>query len=76
MSVFTSFEGDSLCGLPLISRRTACAAVLAILATGVASVPPLTASTSPTILAPNDAGGDLFGNVATGEVGGINPGMS
>ena len=43
-------------------RRIAGAAALALLATGVASVPALAASTSPTILAPNDgAGGDLFG---------------
>jgi FG-GAP repeat len=45
-----------------LARRSACAAALAVLATGVASVPALAASTSPTILAPNDgAGGDLFG---------------
>jgi hypothetical protein len=45
-----------------LARRSACAAALAILATGVASVPALAASTSPTTLAPNDgAGGDLFG---------------
>jgi hypothetical protein len=45
-----------------LARRSACAAALAILATGIASVPALAATTSPTVLAPNDgAGGDLFG---------------
>jgi FG-GAP repeat len=46
-------------------RRSACAAVLALLATGVASVPALAAGTSPTTLAPRDgAAGDLFGESA------------
>jgi trimeric autotransporter adhesin len=56
-----------------LARRGACAAALAILATGVASVPALAASTSPTILAPNDgAGGDLFGeSTATSTTGGV-----
>jgi hypothetical protein len=45
-----------------LARRSACAAALAILATGIASVPALAATTGPTVLAPNDgAGGDLFG---------------
>jgi hypothetical protein len=45
-----------------LARRSACAVALAILATGIASVPALAASTSPTTLAPNDgAGDDLFG---------------
>jgi hypothetical protein len=56
-----------------LARRSACAAALAILATGVASVPALGASTSPTILAPNDgAGGDLFGeSTATSSNGAV-----
>ena len=46
-------------------RRSACAATLALLVTGVASVPALAASTSPATLAPSDgAGGDLFGESA------------
>jgi len=46
-------------------RRSACAAALALVATGVASVPALAASTSPTTLAPSDGvGGDLFGESA------------
>ena len=45
-----------------LARRSAYAAALAILVTGVASVPALAASTTPTTLAPNDGvGGDLFG---------------
>jgi hypothetical protein len=45
-----------------LARRSACAAALAILAAGIASVPALAATTGPTVLAPNDgAGGDLFG---------------
>ena len=56
-----------------LARRSACAAALATLATGVASVPALAASTSPTILAPNDgAGGDLFGeSTATSSNGAV-----
>lgn len=43
-------------------RRGACAAALAILAAGAASVPALAAGTTPTTLAPSDGvGGDLFG---------------
>jgi hypothetical protein len=43
-------------------RRSAYAAALALLVTGVASVPALAAGTTPTTLAPNDGvGGDLFG---------------
>ena len=43
-------------------RRGAYAAALALLVTGVASVPALAAGTTPTTLAPNDGvGGDLFG---------------
>jgi hypothetical protein len=46
-------------------RRSACAAALALLATGVASVPALAAGTRPATLAPSDgAGGDLFGESA------------
>jgi FG-GAP repeat protein len=46
-------------------RRSACAAALALLATGVASVPALAAGTSPVTLAPKDGvTGDLFGESA------------
>jgi len=46
-------------------RRGACATALALLVTGVASVPAVAASTSPATLAPRDgAGGDLFGESA------------
>jgi FG-GAP repeat len=46
-------------------RRSACAAALALLATGAASVPALATSTSPVTLAPKDgAAGDLFGESA------------
>jgi hypothetical protein len=46
-------------------RRGACAAALALLATGAASVPALAAGTSPVTLAPKDgAVGDLFGESA------------
>jgi hypothetical protein len=46
-------------------RRSACAAALALLATGAASVPALAADISPVILAPKDgAAGDLFGESA------------
>src|SRR5580700_1050539 len=46
-------------------RRSACAAALALLATGVASVPALAAGASPVTLAPKDgAVGDLFGESA------------
>ena len=56
-----------------LARRSACAAALAILATGIASVPALAASTSPTTLAPNDGvGGDLFGeSTATSATGAV-----
>jgi hypothetical protein len=43
-------------------RRSAYAAALALMVTGVASVPALAATTTPTTLAPSDGvGGDLFG---------------
>ena len=46
-------------------RRSACAAALALLATGVASVPALAAGTRPATLAPSDGvAGDLFGESA------------
>jgi hypothetical protein len=46
-------------------RRSACAAALALLATGVASVPAQAADTRPVTLAPSDgAMGDLFGESA------------
>ena len=46
-------------------RRSACAAALALLATGVASAPALAAGPRPATLAPRDgAGGDLFGESA------------
>jgi hypothetical protein len=46
-------------------RRSACAAALALLATGAAGVPALAAGTSPATLAPKDgAVGDLFGESA------------
>jgi trimeric autotransporter adhesin len=46
-------------------RRSACAAALALLATGAASVPALAAGTGPVTLAPKDgAAGDLFGESA------------
>jgi hypothetical protein len=53
-------------------RRSACAAALALLATGVASVPAL-AATTPTTLAPSDgAAGDLFGeSTATSTTGAV-----
>ena len=45
-----------------LARRSAYAAAMALLVTGVASVPALAAGTTPTTLAPNDGvGGDLFG---------------
>src|ERR1700729_1966196 len=48
-----------------LARRSACAATLALLATGAASVPALAAGTSPVTLAPKDgAVGDLFGESA------------
>src|SRR3984885_5940783 len=54
-------------------RRSACAAALALLATGVASVPALAATTTPTTLAPSDgAAGDLFGeSTATSSNGAV-----
>src|ERR1700735_5421702 len=53
-------------------RRSACAAALPLLATGVASVPAL-AATTPTTLAPSDgAAGDLFGeSTATSTTGAV-----
>jgi FG-GAP repeat len=46
-------------------RRSVCAAALALLATGAASVPALADGTRPVTLAPSDgAGGDLFGESA------------
>jgi FG-GAP repeat len=56
-----------------IVHRSAYAAALALLVTGVASVPALAATTTPTTLAPNDgAGGDLFGeSTATSTTGGV-----
>ncbi|HXL93535.1 MAG TPA: hypothetical protein VN969_31780 [Streptosporangiaceae bacterium] len=54
-------------------RRSAYAAALALLVTGVASVPALAAGTTPTTLAPSDGvGGDLFGeSVATSTTGAV-----
>ena len=54
-------------------RRSACAAALALLAAGVASVPALAATTTPTTLAPSDgAAGDLFGeSTATSTTGAV-----
>jgi trimeric autotransporter adhesin len=54
-------------------RRSAYAAALALLVTGVASVPALAAGTTPTTLAPSDgAGGDLFGeSTATSSNGAV-----
>ena len=54
-------------------RRSAYAAALALLVTGVASVPALAAGTIPTTLAPSDgAGGDLFGeSTATSSNGAV-----
>jgi FG-GAP repeat len=52
-------------------RRSACAAALALLAIGVASVPALAAAKTPTTLAPSDGvPGDLFGeSTATSTTG-------
>jgi hypothetical protein len=54
-------------------RRSAYAAALALLVTGVASVPALAAGATPTTLAPSDgAGGDLFGeSTATSSNGAV-----
>jgi FG-GAP repeat len=56
-----------------LMRRSAYAAALALLVTGVASVPALAAGTTPTTLAPSDgAGGDLFGeSTATSSNGAV-----
>jgi hypothetical protein len=56
-----------------LARRGACAAALALLATGVASVPALAAGTRPATLAPTDGvGGDLFGeSTATSSNGAV-----
>jgi FG-GAP repeat len=54
-------------------RRSAYAAALALLVTGVVSVPALAAGTSPVTLTPSDgAGGDLFGeSAATSTTGAV-----
>jgi hypothetical protein len=54
-------------------RRSAYAAALALLVTGVVSVPALAAGTSPVTLTPSDgAGGDLFGeSTATSTTGAV-----
>jgi hypothetical protein len=56
-----------------IVRRSACAAMLALLAIGVASAPALAAATTCTSLAPSDGiSGDLFGeSTATSATGAV-----
>src|ERR1700678_601446 len=63
MSLFTSFRRRFALRTTIrLVRRSAYAAALALMVTGVASVPALAATTTPTTLAPSDGvGGDLFG---------------